>query len=436
MIELVYGLQGDGKSYSACKMVVDLLAKQACYVCTNVPMGSVGQLAEYYEAKGIAVPDLSGRLRRLAESEVGRFWRHLAPGWSVPGGTDKNDVALPGSKQVDLGNGRMLIVPDYDAVPNDFPGVCYVLDEAHIHFSAYKWAEISEEVTWAVSQHRHLGMEVVLVSQHPEKIAKALRRDIHRYTRIKNFGNRRTLGFVASGRFRRVTYPELPARGSENMIEEASWFRFDPALAALYSTNAGVGITAKVFQVERKPKGLPLKSLFVIIPALLGICFAVPFYGSRLVGAGLGAVIGSGSRAASRAVCSMASGVKPTNVFAGALSPPVLSTNLLPGSSLSFSRLASAVDQLKAESDRVAVVSYAWCALAPEACTWTLSTGEVVDRSTAAFQAGGKGWCVVGGIRYDYHSKSDGRGLGGPGGGSVAGGHSSAGIASQLSKLY
>lgn len=383
MIELFYGLPGDGKTYSAFLMLLKLLEREKCFICHNLPVPSLARVVEYLEKKCPHVVNVLGRLRFLEDAEVGHFWRVLGPG-----------IEIKTMKEIQLGNGRVLKVPNYDFLGDDFPGVMYILDEAHIHFSAYKWAEVSEEAMWAVSQHRHLGMEIVLVSQHPEKVAKALRRDIHRFTRVKNFGNRRTMGFVAKGRFRRVTYPELPTKVGEQMIEEQSWFKLDKEIADLYSTNAGVGIVGRVFNVERKPKGLSPKALFAIVP-LVGIAvMCLPYFGTRMIAGGLTHWAKSGNKGM------VQSFVRAEKPVAKVDFTPTNAQGLLVRNAAAWQPgpKGAIVD----EGADLWVVRYTWCRLTPDLCTWVLSNGRVVDLHAKGFTAGGVGWCEIAGRRLEY----------------------------------
>lgn len=301
MIPIVCGKPRGGKSYYACVQICEELLRSNRYVVTNLPL-DLGELAEFCEREVDGPFNVGERVRLLTEEETHKFWLYDPEGEIVK----TRSIGMPAGKDQVLASGgdcvkpREVLVPDFarrQAV--DYPGVLYVIDEAHVFFPARNWAGQADVLTYFLSQHGHMRSDVMFVTQHPAKLTKHIRLDAQEYTVCSNLGYEKGfMGVSLPGVFRRSTYLDLPG-GTEKPVETGT-FRLNVAkYGKLYSTSAGVGLSGRVdTQEQRRGKhwsrwafagvGFGLAALVVPFLVLFGVGKGVHAGLSSYMGAATG----------------------------------------------------------------------------------------------------------------------------------------------------
>jgi len=282
MIHFISGNPGGGKSFYAVRQILFELQHTDRVVVTNLAL-KLEALEEYLSKsewwKGGHVLE---RVRLLKEEETKEFFRF------------RGGAALPMVDNVSLG----FAVPDFSGIAAR--GVLYVIDELHVHFGAREWFKTGQAVIWYQTQHRKLGDDVILISQHPDQVDKAFRRLAQDWTYLRNLGQEKTLGFTAKNWLRRTTYLRPKGLGDNQAAQETGLIRLDVSgLCQLYDTNAGVGILGRVdARKESKARGLPwwtaplfaLGVVFLIWLGINGVFAGFKFGMKKAVGVGSGAV--------------------------------------------------------------------------------------------------------------------------------------------------
>ena len=377
MINFISGKPGGGKSLYAVMQVCWELEHTERHIVTNLAL-KLPELAEWCHEHIPRAVDLPSRLRILEDSEVREFFLYR-PGLERASGR----IPVHGAGV----RGEAVTVPDlgpFQALP---VGCLYVLDEAHLFFGARDWQRIGADVQFFMSQHRKLGCDVLVVTQHPEKTDKNFRRDAQDFTFVRNLGKERLLGGITlPGRFRRSTFLDLP-RGDDSPMEVGYFKLRVEEYGSLYDTSAGVGLSGRVDTHESKKGRSPWFLVVYAVLALAGIYGAL-----RLVGWASRAAVATYSGHAGTVVAS-AVGVEPSKAAVAVV--PVAATAPV-GAGVGPGGLGGARHRSEFE-----LVSVAWCWRA-ELCTWVFSDGTRVGVKTPGFGGGGPDYVVFKGVRYDY----------------------------------
>lgn len=192
----------------------------------------------------------------------------------------------------------------------------FVIDECHLYWNARKWSESSSAVLSYISQHRHLGDTIVLITQHPEQVDKAFRRLVDEYWLITNLSKRRVLGFRGpDGWFSRAVYfkpPSIMDRPAEKVR-----FRLNTGIEKTYDTSAGKGFGDAVADTGQKKRGIPFVWGMAVVGVVLIAVVAVVQKIPDMVGYGLNAMTGGVDRVATNAI-------KGAEAFTGDLMPGVV----------------------------------------------------------------------------------------------------------------
>ena len=162
MIVFFVGSPGSGKSYEAVKKIVDNL-KMGRVVCTNIE-GMDDQKCQEYLKNILDMDDFTFRQRFkfLDKEQVVKFWE------------TEQIINLHYRHDADHD-----VFEDIETttVENICPnGSLIVIDEVHKHFNARDWQKDSNRklADWA-STHRHLGYDLVFITQDIEKVDKQVR---------------------------------------------------------------------------------------------------------------------------------------------------------------------------------------------------------------------------------------------------------------------
>lgn len=210
--------------------------------------------------------DVAKRVRILSKKEMRRFWLYLPNGKKLDEREEKDD------------DGKVSLVPDLAARQGD-GGCYYVLDEIHLIFSSREWTSIGNKVEHYMSQLRKLNDDVMLISQHPEKVDKNFRRNSTEWLYVQNMSKKRLfLGVSFSGRFRYQIFSSQPQRGDRPDKSGMITLK-ERDVHRCYDTMAGVGLTGRQNPELSKFKGRsPIWwAVFVIALALIG------FFGTKYI---------------------------------------------------------------------------------------------------------------------------------------------------------
>lgn len=250
MIHCVSGRPGGGKSLYGMRLLVDELRRGNRAVFTNLPV-KLGPLAEYLSAQGVVGID---RVNLLDDGTQTRwFWRYRPEG-KIQGVDDPKEWT--GGKR-----------PDFSLAKQ---GVLYIIDEVHLFFGSREWAETGKEAIFYLSQHRKLGDDVVIITQHVEHVDKQFRNLAQDFTYLRNLASEQWFGFRGLSRFVRSTYLR-PANSEHVKPSEVGTFTLDVVgLASCYDTAAGVSVlSASGADKGKKKRGLPPWLALLAIPLFI-----------------------------------------------------------------------------------------------------------------------------------------------------------------------
>lgn len=266
-IHFISGKPGGGKSLFAVRKLIDDLVLTDRTIVTNIALNLPelsAYLQERYPNKSI---DLHRRVRIIGDDESREFYLFR--------GRDKSKDDAPYGDWYNCdkptANGRI----DYSYAIT-LGSVLYVIDEAHLFWNARSWQNTGPAVMFYNSQHRKIGDDVLLISQHVMNVDKQMRSLVQDYTYIRNHRKERfALFFRSIPFFTRSVYME-PYTGSQNQVE-AGVFKLDVSgICKCYFTQAGIGIMGREADTKEPRKGLPMTLLMGIF-ILLGIgAFYIP----------------------------------------------------------------------------------------------------------------------------------------------------------------
>ena len=303
---------GGGKSLFATGELCKELRKTERSIVTNLPLVlTPEECDEHHEcvcdwahrevSKPVFVPS---RIRRLTNAmEVQQFWRYL-PNLDLPELKERVDG---GSDWADLRASR--------------PGCLYIIDEVHLYFRSREWQKVGPEVEFYMSQLRKMNDDLILVTQHPEKVDKNFRRNATEWLYFKNLGKAKLWGGVSlKGRFKWNKFESQPMR-TDKPVESGFISLTDKGYHKLYRTMAGVGITGRLQCEEERKPGRGVYVWVVALVALLGVALFVPYAlgkGSKL---GVALLVGGKPGAGVTSMVGRNTNVNVTPPVTGAPSP-------------------------------------------------------------------------------------------------------------------
>lgn len=323
---LITGLPGHGKSYYGVLQLLEELRRSKRYIVTNLPL-DLKELCVFCEENFPDDPDVMGRVRLLNAEETGEFWLYDPEGCVIKGLKLWEPEEREWHKSVKPR--APLQVPDFSRRQEPtYPGTLYIIDEAHIYFDAYAWTTLGTDLSYFISQHRHLRSDVMFISQHPAKLAKRLRLDLEEYTVVTNLGKvKGWSGVTLPGWFMRETFAGKPDDPNPGEPERGRFRLKADTIGKLYSTSAGVGLAGRVdTQETKRGKHWSRWVLKVGVGAVLAI--VLPFAALKamgsLVNTGLGSYFGAagaGMGVVKNITTNASAGMVPVQA-AAALPPP------------------------------------------------------------------------------------------------------------------
>jgi len=224
-VEFITGKMGGGKTLYAVNLIVRELRISKRPIITNVP-GKIDLVNEYMQQTYPEIDcDTCGRLRLLEEEELREFYL-------VRGRYEKLTVRS-------VVDGRPVLDKSQPVTP-----CLYVLDEIHTVFGSRSWQKNGSSALWYMSQQRHFGDDVVMITQNLQQIDKQLRDLGEQYHYVENLSKVKFMGLRGpAGRFLRSTFltPISTSPNGMNLCVETQVTKMDMKIASLYDTSAGVG---------------------------------------------------------------------------------------------------------------------------------------------------------------------------------------------------
>lgn len=274
-IEFISGKPSNGKSLRAMMLLEQELRVTRRNVVTNLAVRP-GDLAEKLNEIYGDCFDMNKRLRILTPEETMCFWFFPAVGVDLDPKKKKEWTGADGSK---------LVVPDLDKI-QELGGTLFIIDEAHVFFGSRQWQtnkESKEGGFYFLSQHAKMKSDIILVTQHVERVDNQFRSVSQSYIYMENRSMRNIpiLGGLVRNiaGFTQRKYPE-PFRTGMHSEETVRLKTADKLwLANCYDTTAGVGITSRGDgRADKKPKGLPFFTLAIPVIALIAAIWFIPDY--------------------------------------------------------------------------------------------------------------------------------------------------------------
>lgn len=263
MITLLTGLPRNGKSFRALILLLETLKNDNRPIYTNLPL-KLDQLALYCDKVGIPRYALD-RIHLLTSEQVGTFWRCRPKPPTVNTFGGKAVGGKPALEFIEDG------------------GVVYYIDEAHTKFKTHDWDKLGDEAPFYMSQHGHLEDDIVLITQHVDKLVKQMKLDVQHYEEIEYMRRQHWFIFQKGYHFKRKVWTAgIPETDKE---KPNGVFPFWPnkAMMKCYDSRAGHGITRLTgSHGDERLKGLPPFVAWFLIAAFgfvaLQLLFKAPAY--------------------------------------------------------------------------------------------------------------------------------------------------------------
>lgn len=258
MFEFRTGLPGSGKSLSLVRDIYWKLVYSKRMVGTTLTELDKGKLSEYIAKKHPGENyDIENRLFFIPKSDTSTFYRYR--------GTKTFDKppAIPKTASREESD---RICEKYFEQYKGLQGVDYFLTEAHRHFKADTWSDMSDIVMFYASQHRHLDDNVCVETQVPKMVVVQFRDLAEICVEMQNHYRQRFGHFQKIGRFVAVYYYGVPKPGTKGEVSHKTTFFLDKAgLASCYATRGAItGVGGATPETDTVKKGLP----FWTIPVL------------------------------------------------------------------------------------------------------------------------------------------------------------------------
>lgn len=277
-IHFISGKPGGGKSLYAVKKIIDELVLTNRTIITNLALNLPELSAYLQKTYPKKIMDLHQRIRQLEDDQCREFYLYRSRKKPMDGEP--------------YGDWYKCDPPDKEGRINfkeavELESVLYVIDEAHLFWNARQWQATGPAVMFYNSQHRKLGDDVILISQHVMNVDKQMRSLVQDYTYVRNHRKEKFAMIFRSLPFlTRSVYSE-PYTGTQTAQEQVP-FRLDvKGVCQCYYTAAGVGIMGKEADTKEPRRGLPMTVLIACFVAIGALAFYVP----DMIGKGLSSAL-------------------------------------------------------------------------------------------------------------------------------------------------
>ena len=245
------GPPGAGKGLWLIQVVRDILLDTEQTIVTNFALKLAELNVWLQKNHPDRAIDLHERIRFLELDDIKRFYLIRGPGREIEGVTKEQE--------------KQNVFPDYEPC-KPWPPVCYILDEADIHFGAREYADHGRSVNFYNKQHRKLSDTVYYCCQSAEQLDKQIRLLAQQTIVLKNLGQQKKGIFALPAVFCWSAYYQVPKQNDRPMASGMFRLHVDHGLQNCFETAAGVGLAGMKADRGEKRKGL---SLFWVIPALV-----------------------------------------------------------------------------------------------------------------------------------------------------------------------
>lgn len=278
----ITGLPGGGKSLVGTHYFHKQLIGTKRRIVTNLPV-YLGRTWEYLHARYGAEVDMS-RVTMISKEEAATFYLHRGGGIVAPlplsrkkGGDGAIDYANS-VRRVEAASGEFR-EERVNALLEE--GVLYIIDEAHVCLETQRWEDNADAGLFYLSQHRKLGDDVVIITQHYAQVHKSILRLVSEFWRVTNFGARVPFGVRLPDLFIVDVFTRPPSM--LGTIIDTRRLRLDPeGLCSTYNTAAGVGLVGTLADTTKPKRGIPWQLAIVLcVAGVLGL------YGALVAGVNL-----------------------------------------------------------------------------------------------------------------------------------------------------
>ena len=174
-------------------------------------------------------------------------------------------------------------------------GTAYVFDEIHNVYPSRQWHNTPRRFNFYGSQHGKLNDHNIYTTQALKDADSVVYRNAQSFTYCRNHRLEKFGRFKRGSGFEAKTYNDPRSSDAVTPVETLQ-YKFDPKVAALYDTSAGIGMPGGgTADGGHSVKGIPLKSVWVL--CALAICavyvlfnYVIPKYTHKFLG---GVIAGS-----------------------------------------------------------------------------------------------------------------------------------------------
>jgi len=289
------GLPGNGKTLFLVNEIIRKLVETDRFVVTTCTEIKVARLQEYIFERYPNFPgNVTQRLHFIEKADTTEFYRYRGKLTLPP------FVPLPrtaSEKEKDAAHAA------YFAQITDPRGVDYYLTEAHRHFKADTWSDMSDLIMFYFTQHRHLDDNVMIETQLAKQVVIQLRDLADECIYIQNHYRQRFGWFQKPGCFYVRRYYSVPKTlGAGEPYATGKFYLDVKGVASCYNTRGAVVEGTGGTEQEVRKKGLPLWSLFAASAAAVVLVCAAIWYIPKLAVLGLGKLVGHMSDTAQTAL--------------------------------------------------------------------------------------------------------------------------------------
>lgn len=178
-------------------------------------------------------------------------------------------------------------------------GCLYQLDEVHKSFPARYWQALGPQVEDYVSEVRKLNDDVDLITQHPEKVDKNMRRNATEWVHVVNMDRTRLfMGVTFKKRFRYYCYQqtEMPGKSDKPTTQEFFSRGGKDRIEFIYLTMWGQSVRGAGTSESNKRTGLhPIVWVFFIV----GIFIAAHYF-PLIIEEAVAKAVGAGAQGLSK----------------------------------------------------------------------------------------------------------------------------------------
>lgn len=296
-LHFLLGKKGSGKSMIAVKMLIGVLIHTNRVIVTNLPL-HMGELVDFIRQRYPRFYDHSNikdRVTLITEAKIlKRFWLTLGNDWWIPdvskrdwelgqrldyrtayrwvhtGSDVKHRQPIADLSLVEIQSYLKQDPPEIEAcLISELPPVQFIIDEIQNIFAARSFMQTSPGALFFLSQQRHLGADVIAISQNIDLVDKEFRDLADDFLFMVNWGRKQKSWFRLPKIMTWAKYDMKPGPGIKPMLSGTMRVDID-GLGQLYDTSAGVGIEGGLnADTKEKPPGIHW-GWFILLLVIIG----------------------------------------------------------------------------------------------------------------------------------------------------------------------